>query len=554
MAHVTLIRPPFVTPLDMVNQQEGTAPLGMAYLAGSLKAAGHDVRAIDAFGEDVNRLTRLAGVRAKRIQIQGIGADEIVALIPRHTDVVAVSCMFSNEWLYARYVINKVKLAFPDVPIIAGGEHITSESYRSMLNTPALTACALGEGEELIVELVEALVEGRPLSEVRGIAYFDRDGEYRKTERRGRVRELDDIPLPAWEELPIENYLDAGLGNGTLARRSIPMLASRGCPYTCTFCSSHSMWSTRWISRDPRRVVDEIKGYVERYAIDHVDFNDLTTVINRRWILEFCRLLIAEGLGISWSLSSGTRCEALDEEVLTAMKASGIERITYAPESGSETTLERVKKKVDLEWVRRSIRASARVGIYSRANLIFGLPDQTKFEALESVWFATRLCFLGMHDVACMCFAPYPGSELFERLVAEGRIDPSDPEVYNEFLIDNLTTRATSMKSWSRDIPGWSMPLWILGTTAWFYGLQFLIRPQRLFATLSRLARGRPTTMLETILYGLYVDFFTRRKTQVDEVEVVEKIALEIPSKAPHREARDPEIRIRSGNPARQLI
>jgi len=197
MAHVTLIRPPFVVPVDMVNQQEGTPSLGLAYLIGSLKAHGHEVTAIDGFGEDVNRVTTLTNVRSKGIQILGIGAERIVSMIPRDTDVIGISCMFSNEWLYARYIINTIKAAFPHVPIIAGGEHITAESYRSMLNTPAVTACALGEGEELINDLVDALVAGKPLSEVRGIAYFDEKGEYRKTERRMRIRKLDDIPLPS---------------------------------------------------------------------------------------------------------------------------------------------------------------------------------------------------------------------------------------------------------------------------------------------------------------------------------------------------------------------
>src|SRR5262249_39421813 len=155
-----------------------------------------------------------------------------------------------------------------------------------------------------------------------------------------------------------------------LERRAMPMLASRGCPYTCTFCSSPSMWSTRWVSRDPKLVLQEIKAYIDRYGINHIDFNDLTTVINRRWMLEFTRLVSDEGLKLTWSLSSGTRREALDEEVLASMKRAGIQRLTYAPESGSKKTLERIQKRVDLDWMTRSIRASVKVGIYSRANLI----------------------------------------------------------------------------------------------------------------------------------------------------------------------------------------
>ncbi|MGH7766309.1 MAG: B12-binding domain-containing radical SAM protein [Candidatus Binatia bacterium] len=552
MAHVTLIRPPFVQPMDMINQTEGTPSLGLAYLLGSLKDHGHDVCAVDAFGEDVNRLATITNIEAKGILINGIGAEKIVSMIPKHTDVIGITCMFSNEWLYARYIINQIKLNFPRVPIIAGGEHITSESYRSMLYTPALTACALGEGEEIINDLVDALVAGKNLADVRGIAYFDENGNYRKTERRLRIKEVDDIPLPSWEEIPIENYLAAGLGNGTLERRAMPMLASRGCPYTCTFCSSPSMWGIRWVSRNPRLVVDEIKSYIRRYKINHIDFNDLTTVINRAWIIEFCQLLISENLGITWSLSSGTRSEALDHEVLGYMKRAGIQRITYAPESGSETTLERVKKKVNLEKMTGSIRSSVKVGIYSRANFIFGLPDQTKFEAFESVAFATKLCFLGMYDIACMCFAPYPGSELFERMIREGGIKTDHS--YNEFLINNLTTKMTGMKSWSKYIPSWSMPLWTIGTTIYFYSLQFILRPHRLFQLCYRLITRKPTTMFETIVFGLFVSFFRRKKLVVKEVEPIEAINPPLDKKIPNKESDDPLILINSGNPARGLI
>jgi radical SAM superfamily enzyme YgiQ (UPF0313 family) len=553
MAHITFIRPPFVVPADMVGQQQGTPPLGMAYLLGSLKEHGHDVCAIDGFGEDVNRCTRLGNLDSKGIYVNGILADDIVARIPVGTDVVAVTCMFSNEWLYTRHIINKVRACFPDVPIIAGGEHITAESYRSMLYTPALTACALGEGEELILELIDAIMCRSPLTDVHGIAFFDDDGNYRKTERKNRLRGLDEIPLPSWEEIPLENYLRAQLGNGTLGRRSIPMLASRGCPYTCTFCSSPSMWGTRWISRDPKLVVDEIESYVDRYNIDHIDFADLTTVINRRWIIDFCKLLIARQLPVTWSLSSGTRSEALDQEVLGYMKSAGIERITYAPESGSEKTLQRVKKRVNLQKMTESIRACVKVGICSRANFIFGLPGQTKLECFESIAFATKLCLLGMHDVACMCFAPYPGSYLFEKLVAEEKIKID--ETFDEFLITNLTTKVFGMKSWSEHIPSWSMPLWIIGTTMYFYALQFVTRPVRLFRLLHRMAKKKPVTMIETILYGQWIRLFTRQaKMDVRNAEFIDRNEMAEHNVARRQKTADRLVVINSGNPERGLF
>ena len=553
MAHVTLIRGPVVAPIDTVNQQVGTPPLSLAYLAGSLKGHGHRVTTIDALGEGVHRVARLTNIPARGIQIHGIPADEIVSRIPEDTDVVGISCMFSNEWFYSRHLINKIRLAFPDVPIIAGGEHITSESYRSMLNLPALTVCALGEGEEVINDLVDTLAAGGSLEKVAGIAYFDEQGEYRKTERRMRLRHLDEIPVPSWEGIPVENYLEEGLGNGTLGRRAMPMLASRGCPYTCTFCSSPSMWSTRWNSRSPELVVNEIKSYIERYDINHVDFNDLTTVINRNWIIEFCQLLISEKLNITWALSSGTRSEALDHEVLGYMKRAGIERITYAPESGSPRTLERIEKRVNLDKMASSIRDSVKVGIFSRANFIFGLPDQTKVEALESFRFITRLCFLGMYDIATTHFVPYPGSHLFEGLVTEGKIK-IDEQYFNKFLAENVSTKVTGMRSWTKYMSDWSIPCWVVGSILYFYALQFLIRPHRLIGSLARVFKGTPITLFETLVVATYIRLFKRGVTVTREVERIESLDPPVLGKVRPQPSTDPLIIIRSGNPERVLI
>lgn len=199
----------------------------------------------------------------------------------------------------------------------------------------------------------------------------------------------------------------------------------------------------------------------------------------------------------------------------------------------------------------KSIRSSVRVGIFTRANFIFGLPDQTNYEALQSVGFVTKLCLLGMHDIAITHFVPYPGSHLFETLVADGKLQTN--EAYEEFLLENVSTKVTRMKSWSKHIPDWAMPLWVIGTISYFYALQYLIRPHRLFALCYRLLKGTPVSSTEAIIYGLYIKFFKRKERQVTEVERIERIDLPVFGTA-RRQSDDPAIIINSGNPARGLI
>ena len=113
-----------------------------------------------------------------------------------------------------------------------------------------------------------------------------------KTEKRTRIIKLDEIPKPAWDLVPLNKYLDLGLSLGVNRGRSMPMIASRGCPFQCTFCSSPYMWGTRWLARDPKLVADEIEEYIEKYNINNIDFYDLTAIVKKSWIIEFCNEII----------------------------------------------------------------------------------------------------------------------------------------------------------------------------------------------------------------------------------------------------------------------
>ncbi len=261
------------------------------------------------------------------------------------------------------------------MPIVLGGEHATAVPELCLEDAPALLACAVGEGEDTVVELLEACVGRRDLAGVAGIVYRAADGP-RRTADRARIRDVDRIPLPRWDLTPIERYLDGGLSFGVDRGRTMPLFATRGCPYRCTFCSSPRMWTTRYTTRAPALVVDEIEEYVRRYRVENIDFYDLTSIVKPDWILEFCRLLDARGLRITWQLPSGTRSEALDEPVLRAMYRSGCRNVSYAPESGSERTLEAIKKKVKLDHIEQSMRTAVRIGLNVKANILIGFPDE----------------------------------------------------------------------------------------------------------------------------------------------------------------------------------
>jgi anaerobic magnesium-protoporphyrin IX monomethyl ester cyclase len=493
---VTLIRPPRILSRTALNTVTPVAPLTLAYLSAALRAESVRTIAIDGCGA-VDQCTPLDDLP---YVVNGLTAEQIADRVDPTSLFVGVSCMFSREWLYQKRIIQTVRWRFPHLPIVAGGEHVTADPAFVLRDCPEVTACALGEGEETIVALARAFADGRPLADVAGLA-LRADGDVVHTARRARLTDIDALPWPAWDDLPIATYLDRGFGMDEYLTRSMPMLASRGCPYRCTFCTSPTMWGTKWLARDPDDVVAEIKHYRDTYRIDHVEFFDLTTIVDRRWIVRFTDRLIAEDLGITWTMPSGTRSEALDAEVLAKLKRSGCRGVTYAPESGSPDTLRRIKKKVDPNRMLDSIRLAAASGLYVKAHVIVGLPGQTARELRETLAFVLRLARNGVHDLLAYPFNCYPGSELYRALVAAGRIDPTAPD-HDRFLL-GADYGDVDARSWSEYFSARGIR-WIAGAIMLaFYAAQFLLRPWRGLRTSARLLSGRPKTWLERSLAGL---------------------------------------------------
>ena len=163
MASIALVRPPQVMPVDVLGISQGTPSIGMAYLNGSLKNANHDVTIVDALGEGLNSFHRYGN---SKLLINGLTAEEIPKKIPKSVDVIAISCMFSNEWIYTKLVIQSLAELFPNIPIIAGGEHITADPEFSLRTAPQIDVCVKGEGEKTIIEVIDAILNESAFSEI----------------------------------------------------------------------------------------------------------------------------------------------------------------------------------------------------------------------------------------------------------------------------------------------------------------------------------------------------------------------------------------------------
>jgi radical SAM superfamily enzyme YgiQ (UPF0313 family) len=498
---ITLINPPGLKTFSGLQMHTPNPPLGLAYIAAALRDAGFRYRVIDGTGEALDAVSPYPD--RGDFMVQGLSFDQIAERIPADTDVIGISCMFSTLWPLTRTLAERVRARCPGALLVLGGEHGTAVPEHVLAASP-FDVVVLGEGEETIVSLLRARAAGAPLRGVAGIA-FREGGEIVKTGLSPRQRDVDAIPLPDWDAFPIAEYVTRHQINGINLGRSMPILGTRGCPFQCTFCSSPAMWTQRWIPRSPKLLADEIERYLTKYRATNFDFQDLTAIVKRQWIVDFCRELIDRNLNVTWQMPSGTRSEVFDAEVADLLYRSGCRALAFAPESGSPEILKIVKKQVDLGHMLAAMRAAVRRGLKLSCFIVIGFPDDTPPTLRQTLRLIRTMAVLGVHDVAVSKFVPYPGSELFRRLQRAGKLQLDD-----EFFVSPMDFYTKKAPSYAAAVSTtrlyWTM-LWMFVN---FYALSFVCRPGR---TLRALAKAVFRGTEETRYAKWFVDFFyTRRR------------------------------------------
>ena len=490
---VTFVRAPIVCSAGSINN-EATPCIAFAYLSAYLKAHGYRTRIVDGIAEGLNRIWPLK--KYPGFMCHGEPFDELIARIPEDTDVLAFSGMFSGEWPVLRDLILMIHERFPRALFVIGGEHATALPEYALRDCRALDVVVRGEGEHTLYEVVEAYAERGDCTSVSGISFLDEDGAYHENGTLPRIRNADTIPWPDWPEGYLEKFWQAGKSYGISTDRDMPFMASRGCPYSCTFCSNPQMWTTRYVLRSPEDCIAEIRSYVERYDITSLQFYDLTAIIKRDWILEFCQRLLEQDFRLTWSLPSGTRSEVLDREALRLIKESGCSYLVYAPESGSPETLAKIKKKVKLDRLEESVLEARRQGIVVRTNLIIGFPSETRRQIFQTLLWGLKMAVRGVDEVPVFLYNPYPGSELFDQLYAKGQVQLGDDYF---FVLTSINGKYISSQSVSYNphVGAKELVMWRTLFMGANYLVSYLFYPSRILRTLRSLFSSESSTVLE---------------------------------------------------------
>ncbi|MBI2891526.1 MAG: radical SAM protein [Nitrospirae bacterium] len=230
------------------------------------------------------------------------------------------------------------------------------------------------------------------------------NGTFAFTPERPRSRDLDRLPLPAFDAFPVEAY------DGMYRIRRNPALllsSARGCPYQCIFCQNPGGTQYRYRSIDA--VMDEIEHDLQRYPIRQIVFTDETFTINRKRTTALCEAMLSRGVPRRLRWVCETRVDAVTRDLLALLKEAGCEAISFGVEAGNQAVLDAIRKKSRKEEAVQAIRWCRELGIFTQSNFIIGHPDETRETISDTIRFALEL---GADSAGFSILVPFPGTEV----------------------------------------------------------------------------------------------------------------------------------------------
>ena len=319
-------------------------------------------------------------------------------------------------------IIEAVKSIDPEIITLYGGPHATPAAGDTLSHVQGLDAVVRNEGELTTLEIMQALKrDGRiEFSKVEGVS-FRENGAVVHNPARAPLKNLDELPPPAWHLFKMDDYIQS------LEVLNLPahvMLTSRGCPFNCSFCSARLLWGNRYATRSAEKVADELECMADKYSIRGFKIFDSTFTVQRRHVLSICRTLKQRGLdGLPWECE--IRADTVDRELLQTMKDAGCYYVDMGLESASSRVLKKISKGISLQQVERVIGWCEEIGLMVKLFLTWGHPTETYQEALETYRFMEKYKDRVQRMAAHVGIMIYPGT-VVEGFAREQGFLPAD--------------------------------------------------------------------------------------------------------------------------------
>lgn len=354
---ITLVTSPFFDHAAYYSEAGPAAqaylPLGLLALAAHLRQSGHEVNIAD-LNDAYNRRVWWDGDR-----FYETGAEFLESFSP---DVLGFLTAY-DSYHHVLNIAAEFKARNPNVPIVLGGYQASVVAEETIKHFPCIDAVVRGEGEESFLKVIQCYEQSRDLDGVLGVT-FRKGGEPLRNAEQPLIRDLDELPTPAYDLYPVD------------PRRFVYLEVGRGCPFQCTYCSTSPFWRRATRYKSPSRVIQEMALLRDSYAVTQFHFvHDLFTV-NNNWVRDFCYAAKAGGLNARWTCSGSIN--TVDEDLIAEMAGAGCAGIYFGVETGSKEVGEIIKKRLDLAHAERVIRRALELGVAPVTGFIAGFPFETE--------------------------------------------------------------------------------------------------------------------------------------------------------------------------------
>ncbi len=322
-------------------------------------------------------------------------------------DFIGFSCSTSTFHDGVR-LAQMAKSILPDIKVVFGGAHVSALKESIIEKFEHIDYVVAGEGEQTLTELIKA--DHNDILQIESIVFRDITGKALFTGYRKKLLDLDSLPFPAYEKLegypekyklPIFNYPKTPNSS---------CISSRGCPYSCSYCD-RSVFKRSFRYNSAQYLYEHFKYLNKHFGIKHVNFYDDQFTFNKKRVIQFCDLMVAGNLKMSFNCAA--RAEHLDLELVLAMKAAGCWMISLGVETGDENLLAQHRQNADLQMLRDKIILIKKAKIRVKALLMMGLPGETKESILKSKKYVYSL---PIDDFNLAKFTPFPGSPIYQQI------------------------------------------------------------------------------------------------------------------------------------------